>query len=286
MIPAGQAPLREKMMLLFAFALLALIAGTTLRKVGVEAARANAHGSAAALAGRRKSGIGNWLTGARYNEIASITWDKVDTLNWVWVGIYRSKVDNTGTLAMTPRLRAMLQRRWAERRNTPFIFAGYGEDEGPRGKSTKAIRKAIERAKLNPEAIAKKFGKVTVHTFRDTFATRLRRAGVGLDELKTLLGHSDIRQTMKYATIDAEGVALKAAETLGAIRADQDARQFVPSKPSETVVTSPEVRGKTVTHSEEGNANVASTFDVTFWNSLGKMVGAAGFEPTTSRPPV
>jgi hypothetical protein len=61
MVPAGQAPLREEMMLLFAFALLALIAGTTLRKVGVEAARANAHGSAAALAGRRKSGIGNWL---------------------------------------------------------------------------------------------------------------------------------------------------------------------------------------------------------------------------------
>ena len=48
-------------MLLFGFALLALIAGTTLRKVGVEAARANAYGSAASLAGRRKSGIGNWL---------------------------------------------------------------------------------------------------------------------------------------------------------------------------------------------------------------------------------
>ena len=48
-------------MLLFAFAVPALIAGTVLRKVGVEAARANAYGSAAALAGRRKSGLGNWL---------------------------------------------------------------------------------------------------------------------------------------------------------------------------------------------------------------------------------
>ena len=48
-------------MLLFGFAVPALIAGTILRKVGVEAARANAYGSAAALAGRRKSGIGNWL---------------------------------------------------------------------------------------------------------------------------------------------------------------------------------------------------------------------------------
>jgi len=48
-------------MWLFALALLALTTGTVLRKVGVEAARANAYGSAASLAGRRKSGIGNWI---------------------------------------------------------------------------------------------------------------------------------------------------------------------------------------------------------------------------------
>ena len=48
-------------MWIFAFGLLAMIAGTILRKVGVEAARASAYGSAAALAGQRKSGLGNWL---------------------------------------------------------------------------------------------------------------------------------------------------------------------------------------------------------------------------------
>ena len=48
-------------MWLIAFALLALITGTALRKVGVDAARANAYGSAAARAGQRKSELGNWL---------------------------------------------------------------------------------------------------------------------------------------------------------------------------------------------------------------------------------
>lgn len=48
-------------MWLFAFAVPALITGTVLRNFGVEAARANAYGSTAAIAGRRKSGIGNWL---------------------------------------------------------------------------------------------------------------------------------------------------------------------------------------------------------------------------------
>lgn len=49
-------------MWLTALAALALLtAGNLLRNSGVEAARANLHGSAAALAGRRKSGIGNWV---------------------------------------------------------------------------------------------------------------------------------------------------------------------------------------------------------------------------------
>jgi hypothetical protein len=48
-------------MWLTALAAVAFIIGNLLRKSGVEAARANLYGSAAALAGQRKSGIGNWL---------------------------------------------------------------------------------------------------------------------------------------------------------------------------------------------------------------------------------
>ena len=62
-------------MWLFALAVLVLIAGAVLRKVGVEAARANAHGSAAALAGRRKSGLGNWLNVAGgVTLVAAVVW--------------------------------------------------------------------------------------------------------------------------------------------------------------------------------------------------------------------
>ncbi len=65
-------------MWLFALAVLVLIAGTVLRKVGVEAARSNAYGSAAALAGQRKSGIGNWL-----NMAGGIT--LVAAVVWTWL---------------------------------------------------------------------------------------------------------------------------------------------------------------------------------------------------------
>ncbi|HJT12341.1 MAG TPA: hypothetical protein VJ790_06970 [Dongiaceae bacterium] len=62
-------------MWLFAFAVPALITGAVLRKIGVEAARANAYGSAVAVAGRRRSGIGNWLSVAGAAcLIAGICW--------------------------------------------------------------------------------------------------------------------------------------------------------------------------------------------------------------------
>ena len=48
-------------MWLIAFAAIALVTGNVLRKSSVESARANTHGSAAALAARWRSEIGNWL---------------------------------------------------------------------------------------------------------------------------------------------------------------------------------------------------------------------------------
>jgi len=62
-------------MWLLAFAVPALITGSVLRKVGVEAARANTYGSAAARAGQRKSGIGNWLNIAGgVSLVAAVLW--------------------------------------------------------------------------------------------------------------------------------------------------------------------------------------------------------------------
>jgi hypothetical protein len=65
-------------MWLIAIAAIALIVGNVLRRSGVDAARANTYGSAAALAGRAKSGIGNWfnVAGAAF-LVAGICWTLV-----------------------------------------------------------------------------------------------------------------------------------------------------------------------------------------------------------------
>lgn len=48
----------------------------------------------------------------------------------------------------------------------------------------------------------KPYKKITSHRLRKTFATRLLRNGCPLTTIQKLLGHSDIRMTMKYLEID------------------------------------------------------------------------------------
>ena len=52
-------------------------------------------------------------TGARYMEVAEVPWSAVDVINWKTVNLYREKVGNEGALAITDRLRPILQRRHA-----------------------------------------------------------------------------------------------------------------------------------------------------------------------------
>lgn len=151
-------------------------------------------------------------TGARYSEVASITWSAIDTNTWKQINIYRSKVGNEGILGMTARLREVLQRRWTARPNNPYVFTN--RQGGPRKYTTYGIRQAIERANLNEPHLVDRYGRCTVHSFRDTFATKCLRAGRSLYEVSKLLGHSNMVMTQKYAHLEMADVAIAAAEGL------------------------------------------------------------------------
>jgi len=56
------------------------------------------------------------------------------------------------------------------------------------------LRRALDRA-LQKAGIR----DVTPHTFRHTFATRLAQRGVDIYKIAKLLGHKDIRMTLRYA---------------------------------------------------------------------------------------
>jgi integrase len=165
-------------------------------------------------------------TGARLSEIGTIPWTSMDVMGWRWIDLYRSKTGNSSMLTMTRRLREVMQRRYEKRGNSAYVFPGYTDDgeDTPRGTSTHAIRRAIERAGLNSNpAQVKRDGPATCHTFRDTFPSWLVQRGVSLFKVQMLLGHSDPRMTQKYAKLAPGAVADEAAAVLDNIWSERAA---------------------------------------------------------------
>lgn len=155
-------------------------------------------------------------TGLRYGEATSLTWEDIDTETWSGFRVWRSKTQNASQLHMTARVRAVLQARYEEAGNTVYVFSGYSDSLSPRGHATKAICKAMDRAGINTPTKIQRWGKATVHSLRDTFASRLAERGYPIHMLKGLLGHSDIKTTMRYAHWSEAEASRKAVEVLEA----------------------------------------------------------------------
>ena len=145
-------------------------------------------------------------TGARYSEIANIAWKEID-LNRGEIRLWRSKVQNESVIYMTDRVETILHRRLRES-NAPTVFVNKAGEK--RGYSAIAIRKAFRRAGLDD---------CTIHTLRHTHATRLIQNGLSIQEVKAVLGHSDIRTTMRYAHLEQAVVTRKARDIVNSLNA-------------------------------------------------------------------
>jgi integrase len=156
-------------------------------------------------------------TGCRYSEAANIPWSAIN-LEAGTINVYRSKVSNEDHLYMTTRLREVFRRRHGDRRSDGrFVFEN--KEGGERGYCTQAIKKAIERAGLNaPDVVKEKGGKVTMHTLRHSFASKLVKWGATLFEVSVLLGHSDPKMTQRYAHLAPNNASKKAVDIINSMQ--------------------------------------------------------------------
>lgn len=107
----------------------------------------------------------------------------------------RKRID----LPVNDTLAAILEAAMA-RSETEYVFVNrLGQPYTMSGASSFFRKKAAEA----------KVSDFSFHDLRHDFATRVRRGGQGLDVIKDLLGHSDIKMSMRYAHVGRE--ALRAA---------------------------------------------------------------------------
>lgn len=168
-------------------------------------------------------------TGARYGEIAKMRWAEVN-LDAGVITVYRSKVDNEGSLLLTQRALKVLEARKAKMnaRGTHWTYvfpalktigtgrAVWAHKDSCRGHATAGIQAAIDACGLNDDPTA---DRVTPHTFRDTYASRLVQAGVSLLKVSHLLGHANESMTKKYAHLCPDNTGREAAAILDQVHA-------------------------------------------------------------------
>lgn len=142
-------------------------------------------------------------TGARYSEIANIEWSRIDMQERT-IHLWRPKVQNEAILYMTDRVFDILSRR--KPRAGQFIFQN--KQGGPRGYASLAIRRALRKAGLADSRI---------HTLRHTHASRLIQNGMTVYEVREVLGHTDIKTTMRYAHLETRQVTSKARDVINVL---------------------------------------------------------------------
>ena len=95
---------------------------------------------------------------------------------------------------------------WQGMRKNQWVF--YHPETGHQFKDLwLGLQKACKKAGVE---------NVTWHTFRHTFATRLNRRGVDIVTVKELLGHSDIKMTIRYAHSNRDE-KIRAVKCLGRV---------------------------------------------------------------------
>ena len=148
-------------------------------------------------------------TGARYSEIANIEWQRIDLVTRT-IHLWRQKVQNETVLFMTDRVFDVLSRRESNSAGR-YVFSNRNGDA--RGYSAMSIRKAIKRAGLRD---------CRIHTLRHTHASRLVQNGMSVYEVKEILGHTDIKTTLRYAHLEQRVVTSKARDVINKLNQNND----------------------------------------------------------------
>ena len=129
-------------------------------------------------------------TGMRRGEILNLKWEQVRN---GFIYITESKMDEPREIPINNDLAAMFKEiRREQELTSPFVFTYAGHRIS---KVNNSFHSAMKRAEIQ---------NFRFHDLRHTFASHLIMKGASLKEVQELLGHKDIKMTMRYAHLAQE----------------------------------------------------------------------------------
>jgi len=142
-------------------------------------------------------------TGMRRGELFDLKWSAVNfDTKTITVAGATTKTSDTRHIPMNKETVGVLEAWKKQVSESPYVFPGQG---GGRFEDVKsAWLKLLERAQI---------GEFRWHDMRHDFASRLVMAGVPLNTVRDLLGHADIKMTLRYAHL-APGTKAAAVELI------------------------------------------------------------------------
>jgi integrase len=149
-------------------------------------------------------------TGLRRGELFGLKWSDIDfNQNILTVTAETAKSGKTRHIPLNEEALVILQ-QWKSQvgLKSPFVFTGQN------GKPFHDVRKSwagiLGKEKANIE-------NFRWHDLRHTFASKLVMAGVDLNTVRELLGHSDYKMTLRYAHLAPEHKAMAVSKLLAPV---------------------------------------------------------------------
>ena len=155
------------------------------------------------------------LTGLRAGECRDLTWADID-LEGGSIFVKDTKSKHNRHAFITAELREMLTRRAQGRNKTDKVFPGVKPEIGYNALCHK-FEQTLRELGLN-EGISDRRQKVVFHSLRHTFASWLVQKGTPLYTVSRLMGHSDIKMTIRYAHLAPENQRAAAMELEGVLK--------------------------------------------------------------------
>jgi integrase len=152
------------------------------------------------------------FTGLRAGECRDLTWADID-LEGGRIFVKDTKSKHNRHAFITVELKEMLTRRAQGRSKTDKVFPGVNGAIGHNALWYK-FDQTVRELGLN-EGVSDRRQKFVFHSLRHTFASWLVQMGTPLYTVSQLLGHSDLKMTMRYAHLAPDTQRAAAMELEG-----------------------------------------------------------------------